>query len=176
MDNFPAEIMRARASREDDALAPFYAAGAGVLRTTYDAELVRLARQYTAFVGTTHNALNLLSGLRHGKPITLSGDDGEVSFTPSTAPMGWDRVQRILNVARAGLTSLGIHTPRPSQIEAALMGGSLPVGDQLVRFPGVLRLHSERIDWTRIAHAFVLAAPATHAFLRPANAVIQEAA
>ncbi|MGE5468322.1 MAG: hypothetical protein ACM3Y9_12935 [Ignavibacteria bacterium] len=147
------------AFNQDDALAPFYAAGAGVLRTTYEAELVRLARQYTAFAGTTRNALNLIAGLRNGGGITLYGAAGDVSFSPPTAPMGWSRVQRILNLARAGLTSLGIDHPQPAQIEAALMGGSLPTEHGMVGFPGVLRMHSARVDWTRIAHAFALATP-----------------
>jgi hypothetical protein len=143
----------------DEALAPFYAAGAGVLRTTYEAELVRLARQYTAFAGSTRNALNLIGGLRNGSPVTLQGSEGEVSFTPPTAPMGWSRVQRILNLARAGLTSLGIESPQPAQIVAALMGGTLPTQHGAVGFPGVLRMHSARVDWMRIAHAFALVAP-----------------
>jgi hypothetical protein len=155
MDRLPAE------TANDDALAPFYAAGAGVLRTTYEAELVRLARQYAAFAGTTRNALNLIAGLRNGSTIVLNGGEGEVSFKPPTAPMGWSRVQRILNLARAGLTSLGIESPQPSQIMAALMGGTLRMGAGVVGFPGVLRMHSERIDWTRIAHAFALAAPSS---------------
>ncbi len=145
--------------KEDDALAPFYAAGAGVLRTTYDAELVRLARQYMAFAGSTRNALNLISGLRNATEVRLQAAEGEVAFTPPTVPMGWSRVQRILNLARAGLTSLGIDHPQPSQIVAALMGGTLANGHGVVAFPGVLRMHSERVDWTRIAHAFALVAP-----------------
>lgn len=143
----------------DEALAPFYAAGAGVLRTTYEAELVRLARQYTAFAGSTRNALSLISGLRNGNPVTLHGVDGDATFAPPTAPMGWSRVQRILNLARAGLTSLGIERPQPAQIVAALMGGTLRTEHGAVGFPGVLRMHSARVDWTRIAHAFALAAP-----------------
>ena len=145
---------------DDEALAPFYAAGAGVLRTTYEAELVRLARQYTVFAGSTRNALNLISGLRNNSEITLQDSEGEASFTPPTVPMGWSRVQRILNLARAGLTSLGIEHPQPSEIAAALMGGTLSTDHGLVGFPGVLRMYSERIDWTRIAHAFALAGPA----------------
>lgn len=152
--------MEPRVADEEEALAPFYAAGAGVLRTTHDAELVRLARQYAAFAGSTRNALSLVGGLRHGSPVALHGEDGDVSFTPPTAPMGWSRVQRILNLARAGLTSLGIHAPQPSQIAAALVGGAIAAGEGAVHFPGVLKLHSERIDWTRIAHAFALAVPA----------------
>jgi hypothetical protein len=151
---------REAAAGADDALAPYYAAGAGVLRTTHEAELVRLARQYAGFAGSTRNAINLISGLRAGSAVTLEGEDGETSFTPPTTPMGWSRVQRIINLARAGLASLGIHAPRPQQIVVAMMGGTLVIGDALVQFPGVLRLHSARVDWTRIAHAFALAAPA----------------
>ncbi|MDD5249909.1 MAG: hypothetical protein PHY45_13055 [Rhodocyclaceae bacterium] len=156
-------LERAAASGADDPLAPIFAAGGGVLRTTHEAELVRLTRQYADFAGTTRNALNLLSGLRSGSAITLYGEEGELSFTPPTTPMGWSRVQRILNLARAGLTSMGIRTPQPAQIAAALMGGTLAIGSALVRFPGVLRLHSARIEWSRIAHAFALAAPAAGA-------------
>ncbi|HEX8964462.1 MAG TPA: hypothetical protein VF801_15770 [Rhodocyclaceae bacterium] len=145
----------------EDALAPFYAAGAGVLRTTYEAELVRLARQYAAFAGSTRNALSLISGLRNASEVKLDGPAGGASFVPPTEPMGWSRVQRILNLARAGLTSLGIENPQPSHIAAALMGGTLETEHGTVGFPGVLRMHSARIDWTRIAHAFALAAPAT---------------
>lgn len=144
---------------DDAALAPFYAAGAGVLRTTYEAELVRLARQYTLFAGSTRNALSLIAGLRNGSEVKLQGDAGESSFLPPSAPMGWSRVQRILNLARAGLTSLGIEHPQPAQIVAALMGGTLATDHGVVGFPGVLRMHGARVDWTRIAHAFALAAP-----------------
>jgi hypothetical protein len=105
--------------------------------------------------------------LRNGSTIVLHGDEGEASFKPPTAPMGWSRVQRILNLARAGLTSLGIESPQPSQIMAALMGGTLTMEAGVVGFPGVLRMHSERVDWTRIAHAFALAAP-------PASAACSE--
>ncbi|OHC64575.1 MAG: hypothetical protein A2045_06435 [Rhodocyclales bacterium GWA2_65_20] len=135
--------------------------GGGVLRTTHDAELVRLTRQYAAFAGTTRNALSLISGLRAGNTITLHAADEDASFTPPTAPMGWGRVQRILNLARAGLASLGIGAPLPLQMAAALMGGTIAVGDALVRLPGVLRMYSAGADWTDIAHAFALAASPT---------------
>ncbi|MDD5248899.1 MAG: hypothetical protein PHY45_07935 [Rhodocyclaceae bacterium] len=145
----------------DEAIAPFYAAGAGVLRTTYDAELVRLTRQYAGFAGSTRNALNLIAGLRGGNAITLRAEEAQedVVFRPPTAPMGWSRVQRILNLARAGLASLDIEAPQPQQIAAALMGGTICVGAAAVVLPGVLSMHSAGIDWTRIAHAFALAAP-----------------
>lgn len=123
-------------------------------RSTQEAELVRLTRQYTPLVGTARNALNLLAGLRTGSPVTLYDQDKEFSFTPPTTPIGWSTVQRILNLTHSGLTSLGVYQPQPKQVAIALMGGTLAVSGGLVKIPGVLRLHCAGVPWTRIAHAF----------------------
>lgn len=121
-------------------------------RTVQEAELARLTRQYTPLAGTPRNALNLLVGLRTGSAVTFYEDDAEFSFTPPTLPVGWSTVQRILNLARSGLTTLGIHQPRPRQVAIALMGGTLASDTAPVELPGILRLYHAGMSWAHIAH------------------------
>lgn len=124
------------------------------VRSVHEAELIRLTSQYAHFAGTARNALNLVAGLRSGSAITLYEQEYEYSFMPPTQAIGWGNVQRILNLARNGLAGLGIVQPSPPQIAVALMGGTLPIGEAIVRLPGILRLYCSGVAWTRIAFTF----------------------
>jgi len=148
-------MLDTRRATEDEAPSPILR----IPRTTHEAELARLTRQYAPFAGSPRNALNLLVGLRTGSTITLQQDDGrEFSFTPPATPFGWSHIQRILNLARSGLASFDIDRPKPIHIAIALMGGTLLFSNASVELPGIVRLHRAGVPWTRIAHTFVRAA------------------
>lgn len=122
-------------------------------------ELLRLARQYSGFAGTPHNALSLIAGLRSGNAVTLDNEGETLHFNPPATRMGWEHVQKILSLAREGLSSIGIERPNPAQIVTALMGGTLSIGMAMVQLPGVLRLYCAGAAWSRIAKSFVIPFP-----------------
>lgn len=113
----------------------------------------RIETRFGAFVGSSDNLESLTSGLRHGSEITLTGSGETTSFTPPTRPMGYGNVTRALDLAMRELAAAGIKDPTPSEIQAALIGGtvSTPTGD--MAFRGVLELRSQGMGWGQIAHA-----------------------
>lgn len=130
-------------------------------------EAQRLVNLYSGFSGSTDNAVNLVSGLRNGNPITLSASGSStatdsVTFTPPTKAMGWGEVQRTLFMARQTLAAQGISDPTPAQIQTALSGGTLTsasaatssaAGATTTVLPGILTLRSQGMGWGQIAHA-----------------------
>lgn len=75
-----------------------------------------------------------------------------VSFTPPTGNMGWGNVDIALAFTEAQLTEVGISSPNPPQLQAALMGGSVQssAGNNVQR-PGILQLRAGGKSWGQIA-------------------------
>ena len=93
----------------------------------------RLASDFAAWAGGRQNADALVAGLHSGTSITLAttGPARNVSlagFTPS-APMSYDEVQDALAGARTSLSRLGVRQPTAEQIQAALIGGEVELGN-----------------------------------------------
>ncbi len=124
------------------------------------------AADFGAWAGSEANAASLVDGLCNKTPVTLiapggntpagrAGAAGRVSFTSSTGPMSRRNAQMALALARAQLTVLGLAQPTPTQIAAALVGGSVTVkhgkasrSEQLI---GVLNMRASGMEWERIA-------------------------
>jgi len=113
----------------------------------------KISSSFESFAGSRDNANSLVTGLRTGSTITLSAEGQEaVSFDPPTRPMGYGNVTISLSLARQQLAAQGITDPTPSQLETALMGGDLQVGDRTVALDGVLQMRASGMGWGQIAH------------------------
>jgi hypothetical protein len=93
----------------------------------------RIASDFASWAGGRQNADALVAGLHSGTSITLAttGRDRNVSlagFTPST-PMSYDEVRDALASARTALSRLGVRQPTAEQIQAALIGGEVELGN-----------------------------------------------
>lgn len=123
----------------------------------------RISQDFTAFAGSENNASQLVAGLRNGTPITLASPAGgnappsTLTFTPPTRPMGYGNVFISLALAKQRLASIGITQPTASQIEAALMGGTVTAGSgataRTVYLQGVLTQRSGGMGWGAIARS-----------------------
>jgi hypothetical protein len=113
----------------------------------------RIDTRFAGFAGSSTNLESLAVGLRHGSEITLTGSGETVHFTSPTRPMGYGNITRALDLAMRELAAAGIKDPTPSEIQAALNGGtvSTPTGDVTLR--GVLDLRAQGMGWGQIAHA-----------------------
>jgi hypothetical protein len=118
-----------------------------------------LVTQFTSFGGSDENAQSLVTGLRQGKPITLTSPPPgpgqpatSLTFDTPTRPMGYGNVSISLALAKQQLANLGITDPTPQQIQAALTGGTVTTGSgATTQLPGILKLRSEGMGWGNIA-------------------------
>jgi hypothetical protein len=96
-----------------------------------------LSSQYANWAGGKSNADSLVNGLQSGKSVMLvtQGSNNTRSlagFTPP-APMSPEDVSAALAKARSTLASLGIRQPSADQIQAALIGGEVEMGNGRTR-------------------------------------------
>jgi hypothetical protein len=96
-----------------------------------------LSSRYAAWAGGKANADSLVNGLQSGKTVMIvtQGADNTRSlagFTPP-APMSEDEVDSALSKARSTLSSMGIRQPSADQIQAALIGGEVELGNGRTR-------------------------------------------
>jgi hypothetical protein len=117
--------------------------------------LSRIALRYDNLAGSRSNLKSLVRGLRSGTEVQLSGAPGTkpVTFMPATAPMGYANVTRALNLAAKQLAALGIKSPTPQELQAALNGGNVKTAQGLTTLQGVLKLRSEGLHWGQIARS-----------------------
>src|SRR3954470_12143656 len=121
----------------------------GVLTNTIPANAVQVRNESpSAFTTGTvpfgeQNFQALSTGLQQGTPIrltsTVNGVQQTVAITPPSGPMSATDANQLLQVANQTLLSLGIINPTPSQIQIALLGGTLPVQGGNVALQGVLQ-------------------------------------
>ena len=115
--------------------------------------LNRTETRFGGFTGSPENTDSLASGLRTGSEVTLTGSGETVTFTPPTKPMGYGNVTRAMDLAQRDLAAAGFTQPTPTQIEIAMMGGTITRTDGTVAtFDGVLALRSQGMGWGKIAH------------------------
>lgn len=98
----------------------------------------RLVQRYTALAGSEENARGLVTGLRDGTDITLSG----TTVSNPTSKMGYGNVDITLALAEKQLSE--ISNPTPAQLNNALTNAE----------NGVLTLRAQGMGWGEIAHAF----------------------
>jgi len=100
----------------------------------------RLVERYTVLAGTEENARSLVTGLRDGTDITLSG----TTIANPAGKMGYGNVNITLALAEKQLS--GISNPTPTQLNGALTNAE----------NGILTLRAQGMGWGEIAHAFDL--------------------
>lgn len=138
----------------------------------------KIAAQFEDFAGSEENAEALVKGLRTGTSISLEPSDmdtgdmdagdmdmgdmnmddtaGGVEIQNETA-YGFGNVSHILTLAEAQLLDLRIKDPTPEQIEAALRGGDITIGDvdnpETVTLEGILTMRESGMGYGEIAQA-----------------------
>lgn len=140
---------------------PGYGSGAQVVTVPAavpaadEREIARLITRFRGFAGSDANARALIAGLRYGCAIALHEGRSEipVRFTPETGSMGFSSVNVSLLLAMHALAAIGIESPSPQQIRAALNGGVARTREDGATelLPGVLKLRSEGHGWGEIA-------------------------
>lgn len=115
--------------------------------------LQRADARFGDFAGSSANLDSLVTGLRSGTPITLTGDGQTVTVATPTRPMGYGNITRSLDLASRQLAAQGITDPTPAQLQAALTGGTVTGANGPVTLQGVLTLRSSGMGWGQIAHA-----------------------
>lgn len=112
----------------------------------------------TAGAGTQNSALSgastssLQQGLRNGTAVTLTGAGETVTFTPPTGHMGNGEADRAVTLAKRDLASAGISNPTPTQLQTALMGGTVTNAQgETTTMEGVLQLREQGMGWGNIA-------------------------
>jgi len=141
-------------------------AHAADVRGTNPQYLDRADQQFGDFAGSRNNLDSLVTGLRTGNRITLTSRTQTVKFSAPTKPMGYGNITRSLDLAQRELAAQGIRNPTPTQLQAALSGGTVTGAHGPVNLPGVLQLRSSGMGWGQIAHAVGvspgLGAPSQH--------------
>lgn len=144
------------------------------LTTTQEPSKVttRFASDFATFAGSQENAEAIITGLRNGTPITLTGTSGTTTngtttttlatITPPTKPMGYGETYTSMSLAKAQLAQYGITEPTPEQLQAAMTGGTLTVTTvgangttttKTVTLDGILTQRASGMGWGQIANA-----------------------
>ena len=131
----------------------------------------QLVGTYSGFVGSEAGVRALVRGLRTGSSVTLASPSAPTeTFTPSTALNGLGNINIALSLAQASLQQQGITQPTPSQLAAALNGGTVTGTAGSVNLQGVLSQRAAGQGWGQIAQALgvklgalVSASKTTHA-------------
>jgi hypothetical protein len=113
----------------------------------------KISGDFSSFLGADANAV--VTGLRNGTPITLK----TTTTTPPTGQMGYGNVYISLALAKQQLRALGIIQPTPSQLQAALTGGTITqttgtgttATTTTTSLDGILTLRSQNMGWGQIA-------------------------
>ncbi len=122
-----------------------------------------LSAEFASFLGA--DARSLISGLRYGTPVTLTGispgtprGGGAATTTttinPPTGKMEFSDLFIALALARAQLATLGLGRPTPEQLRAVLVGGAIHgyrsagIASKIV---GILTMRSRKMGWGLIA-------------------------
>lgn len=118
----------------------------------------RIATDFAKLAGSAENAEMLVAALREGNDAMLVGTDAAglpvlTEIDPATGSMGLGTVFISLALAQQSLQRAGIAKPTPEQLEAALNGGEVKVGDKTVALTGVLAQRSGGSGWGQIAQS-----------------------
>ena len=93
----------------------------------------KLSSQYSTWAGGKSNADAIVTGMQNGSTvmITTTGPDNTRSlagFTPQTR-MSTEEIAAALANAKSTLASMGVKQPSADQIQAALIGGEVEIGN-----------------------------------------------
>jgi len=112
----------------------------------------RIQQRFSSFAGSEANSASLVTGLRTGSAIKLTGAGETTTFTSPTRPMGYGNVTRALDLAQRELAASGITDPTPKELQAALMGGTVSGPNGELTYQGVLQMRADGMGWGQIAH------------------------
>lgn len=138
----------------------------------------RISSDFSTFAGSTENSDALVTGLRNGTSITLTGADAKgtttsTTFTPPTGKMGYGNVYTSMALARQNLAAVGITNPTPEQLQAALVGGTVTTTNgQTTTMTGVLELRSQGMGWGQIAQQYGYKLGPVISGMRASNAAV----
>jgi hypothetical protein len=121
--------------------------------------IAKIAVGFVALAGSQANAMAVVEALHDGMAAELvyplAGTDPEpkvIAIVPPTGPMHGHDVRMALMLTRDALVAYGILRPTGEQLQAALLGGEVPVpGIRTVEFRGVLRRRADGLNWGQIA-------------------------
>ncbi len=113
----------------------------------------RLISEFGGWIGNHHDADQLVTTLRSGRPTAT---EGAASVAPATGPMGYGEVRLALKLAQGALAQQGVSYPNQDQLQAALHGGVLrtPQGEQAM--DGVLPQKARGTGWAAMADRYGL--------------------
>jgi len=119
----------------------------------------KLSGDFEPFLGKDSGAV--VASLRNGTPVTLTETvPGQppaakaVTIAPTTGKMGYGNVFISLALAKSQLAQAGVTQPTPSQLQAALTGGSVTNSQgATTQMQGVLAMRSQGMGWGQIARA-----------------------
>jgi hypothetical protein len=113
----------------------------------------RLISEFGGWIGNRHDADQLVTTLRSGRPTAT---EGAASKEPATGPLGYGEVRLALKLAQGALAQQGVAYPNPDQLQAALHGGVLrtPQGEQVM--DGVLPQKARGTGWANMAERYGL--------------------
>ena len=98
-----------------------------------DTDSRSLSSQYAGWAGGKSNADALVNGLQSGKTVMLVTQGANntrslAGFTPP-GPMSAEQVSAALAKAKSTLAGMGVKQPSADQIQAALIGGEVELGN-----------------------------------------------
>lgn len=149
------------------AAAPALVQAQGVTATLDNAASTeRLIAEFGSWIGNPHDADQVVTTLRSGRPTATAG---AASLEPATGPLGYGEVRLALKLAQGALAQQGITAPNASQLQAALHGGALltPQGEQMME--GVLPQKAQGTAWATMAGRYGLT---TEDLLPPAGKAV----
>ena len=102
-----------------------------------DTDSRSLSSQYAGWAGGKSNADALVNGLQGGKTVMLVTQGANntrslAGFTPP-GPMSAEQVSAALAKAKSTLAGMGVKQPSADQIQAALIGGEVELGNGRTR-------------------------------------------
>ena len=119
-----------------------------------------IAMLHAQLAGGPDNAEALVLALRNGATVRLAVPNSHAGapelmdtmvFETPLGAMGWAEVAIALGVTGEVLARAGVMEPERAQLQAALLGGVIELGERSVVTPGVLRLRADGLEWPEIA-------------------------
>ncbi|WP_296509386.1 hypothetical protein [Rhodoferax sp.] len=113
----------------------------------------RLIAEFGGWIGNHHDADQLITTLRSGRPTATAG---AASREPATGALGYGEVRLALKLAQGALAQQGVAYPDAAQLQAALHGGVLHTAQGEQTLEGVLPLKAQGTGWATMADRYGL--------------------
>lgn len=113
----------------------------------------RLIAEFGGWVGNRHDADQLITTLRSGRPTATAG---AASREPATGALGYGEVRLALKLAQGALAQQGVAYPDAAQLQAALHGGVLRTAQGEQTLEGVLPQKAQGTGWATMAERYGL--------------------